>query len=101
MAIVNANTWAGRITARPVGGYDADLAEIQAAGFTVLGSDFHAGESFVWVHGTYLAMDGWINDFERKFRLPGFFIPLGFSHLGEEITLVLVKQWVSDGQIAF
>lgn len=102
MAIVNADTWGGRITVRPDGlSYVSDLAEVTGAGFTVLGTDYSSGEAFVWVYGDYLDMDGWINDYERKFRLPGFFVPLYFAHLGEEINLVLIKQWVTDGQVAF
>ena len=102
MPTVSADTWGGRIIVRPDGlSFALDRAEVLAAGFTVLGTDYSAGEAVLWVYSSFLPMDNWINDYDRKNRLPGQFIPLGYSHQGEEITLVLIKQWVSDGQIAF
>ena len=92
------DTWGGRITVRPVPDTTTDIATVQSKGFTVLGQDERAGETTLWVTGNAQSVGLWINDFELKFMLPGFFFPIPF---GEEVNLTRVKQWNAFRQIAY
>lgn len=84
--------WKGQFQAGEVGPQlTADIEELEAFGFRVLGTTPGPGETTVWVHSDETTARLWVSDIEKQtVELPGLFVPWPDD---EVINLVNCKQW--------
>lgn len=95
--IANGSQWGALFLARVGAGLDEDRQFIADFPFTIVDEESRAGLTRIWGHGTALQVFEWTGDSELQKRLQGLFFNFP---VGEEITLLRIKQWAPFEEVA-
>lgn len=90
MLISDRDSWGAIFIARSGEGFDTDLADVTALGFSVLQQESFSGGVRLYCHGTGSGVGRFTNDFDLKYRIYGVFFPLPPN---VEITPTLIRTW--------
>ena len=95
--IADGSQWGALFLARAGEGLDADRQFISEFPFTILDQKSQAGLTRIWAWGTSQQVFDWTADSELQKQLPGLFFNIP---VGEEITLLRIKQWAPLEEVA-
>lgn len=98
--IADSDTWGGLFLTAPKtdSKFDEDLEIIDGLGYTWISEEEKSGQTVVYVFGPTSAVDEFINDFDLKLRIKGFFFKIAD---GAEINVALIKSWVEIEDLVF